>query len=244
MSTIEGRQPVLEALRAGQEINKIWVAKGVQHRAAARITALAHERGIIVQTVERSHLDSISETGAHQGVVAQLASVTYWDLETLLESELGTEPLFLVLDHIQDPHNLGSLIRSAEGHGAAAVIIPKRRAVGVTASAAKASAGAVSHIPICRVTNTVQTLERLKEFGCWVVGADMDAEPCDQQELSGRLALVVGGEGSGLSRLAREACDFLVSIPMSGRVASLNAGVAGGILLYEIGRQQRSRKPS
>ncbi len=244
MAAVEGRQPVLEALRADQEINKILTARGLQHKALARILALARQRGIVVQEVERSHLDSISETGSHQGVIAQLASVTYWELETLLGKELGREPLFLVLDHVQDPHNLGSLVRSAEVHGATAVIIPKRRAAAVTPSAAKASAGAVSHIPICRVTNVVQAVKRLKTYGCWVVGAEMGAKACDRQDLGGPLALIVGGEGSGLSRLAKESCDFLVSIPMFGQISSLNAGVAGGILLYEIRRQRRAGNPS
>lgn len=236
MDRIEGRQPVLELLKSEQPINQLLVAKGDKQGSILQILALAKEQQVVIKEVQRNYLDSMSETGAHQGVIAQVAPFSYLELDELLGT--SEHKLFLVLAGIQDPHNLGSLIRTAEVCGVNGVIIPKRRAVGVTSTVAKSSAGAVSHMPICRVSNIVATLKRLKEEGCWVVGADMDGEVCYKQDLSGNLALVIGSEGAGLGRLVKETCDFLVRIPMLGAIESLNAAVAGGILLYEIVRQQ------
>lgn len=239
MDIVEGRQPILELFAAGQPINQILVAKGERHGSIHKILGLARENKVIVKEVQRSHLDSISETKAHQGVVAYISPIKYWKLADLLAKD--SNKLFLVLDEIQDPYNLGSLLRTAEACGVDGVIIPKRRAVGVTATVAKASAGAVSHIPICRVSNVVATLRELKEHGFWVAGADMDGVACYEQDLTGKLALVVGNEGKGLGRLVKETCDYLVKIPMQGALGSLNASVAGGILLYEIMRQKNTK---
>lgn len=236
---IEGRQPVLELFRSGRPINQIYVAKGDRQGSIRKILRLAKKHQVVVKEVKRDYLDTMSQTRNHQGVIAQIAPIKYCDLEDLLtRSKAG---FYLVLAGIQDPYNLGSLIRSAEICGVDGVIIPKRRAVGVTAVVAKASAGAVSHLPICRVTNIVDTLKRLKEAGCWVVGADMDGEICYKQDLTQPAALVIGGEGSGLPRLVKETCDFLVRIPLHGSIGSFNAAVAGGILMYEIARQKNGQ---
>lgn len=233
---VEGRQPVLELFASGQPINQILVAKGERHGSIHKILGLAREHQVIVKEVQRSHLDSISQTQAHQGVIAYTSPIQYWELADLLAKE--NVEVVLVLDEIQDPHNLGSLIRTAEACGVDGVIIPKRRAVGVTPVVAKTSAGAIAHIPICRVSNLVASLNELKEQGFWIAGADMVGEVCYRQDLKGKLALVVGNEGKGLGRLVKETCDFLISIPMQGAVNSLNASVAGGILMYELMRQR------
>ncbi len=241
MQQIEGRNPIIEAFRAGQTINKILMAKGENRGPLGQIQRLAKEHNVPVQTVERKVLDQYSETGHHQGVIAQISPVQYWELKDLIaKSKDVVNPLFLVLDGVQDPHNLGSLLRSAEGAGAVGVIIPQRRAVGVTPVVAKASAGASSHIPVCRVPNIARTLEALKEAGCWICGADMSGTVCYEQELTGPLALVVGGEGRGLGHAAKKHCDFLVKIPMQGQLNSLNASVAGAVLLFEVVRQRNT----
>lgn len=244
---IEGRQPIIEAFRSGQTINKLWIAKGEQHGSVREIISEAHKSGVIIQEVERKFLDSLSETGAHQGIIAQISPVDYVEFVDLLakakaNSDADWPSLFLVLDEIQDPHNLGSLLRTAETMGATGVIIPKRRAVGITATVMKASAGAAAHVPVSRVTNISDAIAELKEAGCWVAGADMKGSPCHQARLDGPLALVIGGEGRGLGKRVSDNCDFLVSIPMFGKVGSLNAAVAGGMLMYEISRQRTSKK--
>lgn len=240
MSDVFGRQPVLEALRSGREVNKLLVVKGQRQGSIREILALAKDLGIVVQEVERVVLDKISAGANHQGVVAQLADVRYWSLEELLAKPRTPDwpPFLLLLDGIQDPHNLGSILRSAEALGVDGVIIPERRAVGVTGTVMKSSAGAANYVPVCRVTNIPSTMETLKKMGYWLVGADMSGDPCYTQDLTGAIAVVIGGEGSGLSRLVKEKCDFLSSIPMRGQVNSLNASVAAALLLFEVTRQR------
>ncbi|MFY9495169.1 MAG: 23S rRNA (guanosine(2251)-2'-O)-methyltransferase RlmB, partial [Limnochordia bacterium] len=240
MSNIAGRQPVLEALRSGQEINRLLIAKGQRKGTIRQIIDLATKRGVLIQEVDRQVLDRLSEIPNHQGVLAQLAEVEYVSLDELLAKVRTPDwpPLLVLLDKIQDPHNLGSIIRSAEAAGAHGVIIPERRAAGVTAAVMKASAGAANYLPVCRVVNLAAAMDRLKEEGFWIAGADMDGEACYQQDLTGPLALVVGSEGTGLSRLVKDKCDFLASIPMRGEVNSLNASVAAAVLLFEIVRQR------
>lgn len=240
---IEGRQPVMEFLKSGQPINKLYIAKGSRDRPLQEITALAKRQGIVIQEVERNVLDSMSTTGNHQGVALQIAGVEYAELDDLLAKpkDPSWAPFLLVLDGLQDPHNLGSLLRSAEAAGVNGVIIPKRRAVGVTPVVAKVSAGALSYVPVARVVNIARTIDQLKEAGYWVVGADMSGEVCYGQNLTGPIALVIGGEGEGLSRLVKEKCDFLTRIPMLGQINSLNAGVAGALLMFEVVRQRTSK---
>jgi len=236
---VVGRQPVMELFRSGQAINQLFVASGSRHGSVRKILQLAKDSNIPVKTVRPSFLDSISPTGNHQGIAARVAPVSYLELYDLLA--MDKSKFFLVLAGIQDPHNLGSLIRSAEVCGVSGVIIPKHRAASVTPVVAKVSAGAVAHMPIARVTNVTSALEELKRAGCWIVGADMDGEVCYQQNLNLPVALVIGGEGSGLPRLVKETCDFLVRIPLYGSISSLNAAVAGGILLYEIAKQRHQQ---
>lgn len=240
MSDVIGRQPVLEALRSKQEINKLLVAKGQKQGSIREILALAKERNVIVQEVDRSVLDKISENSNHQGVIAQIAEIRYWELGELLAKSRSENwaPFLLLLDGIQDPHNLGSILRSAEALGADGVVIPKRRAVGITSTVMTSSAGAANYVPVCRVVNIASTIDTLKKSGYWIVGADMAGAPCYTQDLTGPIALVIGSEGSGLSRLVREKCDFLSSIPMRGEINSLNAGVAAALLMFEVVRQR------
>ncbi len=240
MSQVEGRRAVIEALRSGQTVNKIMMAKEERRGPLGEILHLAKQNRVPVQTVDRSVLDQYSETGRHQGVIAQTAPVGYWDFQALIQKgkDGSTTPLYLVLDGVQDPHNLGSLLRSADAAGVTGVIIPQRRAVGLTPAVAKASAGAVSHVPVCRVPNIARTLEALKGEGCWVAGGDMDGELCYGYDLSVPLALVIGGEGSGLGHAAKKHCDYLIRIPMQGQLNSLNASVAGALLLFEAVRQR------
>lgn len=235
-SIVAGRHPVLELFQSGQAINQIYVAQGSRHGSMKKILALAKANNVPVKTVQRDYLDAVSPTGNHQGVIAMTAPIQYLELTDLLA--LDKPKFYLVLAGIEDPHNLGSLIRSAEVCGVSGVIIPKRRAAAVTATVVKASAGAVSHMPIARVTNIAAALKELQDAGCWIVGADMDGEVCYQQDLNMPIALVVGNEGRGLPRLVKERCDLLVRIPIYGAIDSLNAAVAGGILMYEVARQK------
>jgi 23S rRNA (guanosine2251-2'-O)-methyltransferase len=240
VTEIEGRQPVLELLRSGHEIKKILVAKGQRQGSIREIIALAAQQGVVVEEVNRRFLDKISQTHNHQGVIAQIADIEYYELDELLEQEYDPQwpPFYVLLDGVQDPHNLGSVLRSGEAARIHGVIIPKRRAVGLTPTVFKSSAGAASYVPVCRVTNIASTIDRLKESGVWVIGADMDGEVCYEQDLTGPAALVIGGEGQGLSRLVKEKCDLLSSIPMQGSINSLNAAVAGALLMFEIVRQR------
>ncbi|MDX9871802.1 MAG: 23S rRNA (guanosine(2251)-2'-O)-methyltransferase RlmB [Clostridia bacterium] len=240
---IYGRNSVLEALRAGRPINKLMVAKGSAHGSIREITALAKERNILLQFVDKKQLDFLVGEESHQGVAAQTASKEYSDWEEVL-TEVQTrkeEPLFLMLDGVEDPHNLGAVLRTADAAGVHCVIIPKHRAVPLTAGVAKAAAGAVEFVPVARVTNLAATIDRLKENGFWVIGTDAAAE---QQiyaaDLQGPLVLVLGSENKGLSKLVRDKCDALIGIPMRGRLNSLNVSVAAAVVVYEAVRQRLS----
>lgn len=237
---IEGRNPVIEALRSGREIDKVLVAKGDTEGSISMILSKAKERGIPVQEVDRRRLNELSQTGNHQGVLAFVAMHEYTDVAEMLRraEEKGESPFLIALDQLTDPHNLGSVIRTANAVGAHGVIIPKRRAVGLTAVVAKSAAGALEYTPVAKVTNLTRTLEDLKKKGIWVIGADMSGENLYQSDLKGPICLVVGAEGEGISRLVREACDFVVSIPMNGEIESLNASVAAGVMMYEVLRQR------
>jgi len=241
---LAGKHPVLEALRSGRPLNKIWVASQAQRQAVQPILEAARERGVVVQVTDRRALDRLAPGVSHQGIVAQAAAAPYAELEDLLEraARSGRPPLLVLLDEVEDPHNLGSVLRTAECAGASGVIVPKRRSAGLTAAVAKASAGAVEHIPVARVTNLAQTIGLLQSRGYWVAGADASA-PQDvfAADLTGPLAVVIGSEGKGLSRLVREKCDFLVSVPMFGRIGSLNASVAAAVILYEAVRQRLAK---
>jgi len=238
---IEGRIPVLEALKAGREINKLLVAKGAKEGSIQEVLAAARRAGVVIQEVDRARLDAIAQGRNHQGVIALVAAHRYAGVDTILKraQEAGEDPLVLVLDGIEDPQNLGSLLRTADAAGVHGVIIPERRAVGLTETVAKVSAGAVEYVPVARVTNLARTLDELKEQGLWVVGTHQDApELYHQARLTGPLAVVIGSEGKGIGRLVAEKCDFMVRLPMLGHVSSLNAAVAGAVLLYEIRRQR------
>ncbi|MCL4426291.1 MAG: 23S rRNA (guanosine(2251)-2'-O)-methyltransferase RlmB [Firmicutes bacterium] len=236
---IEGKNVVLEALRAGRPINRILLAEGM--RQLQEIRGLARQLGIPVELVKRERLDRESVTGRHQGVIAQAAAKGYAELEDLLSlaAQRGQAPLLLVLDGIEDPHNLGALLRTVETAGAHGVVIPKHHAVGLTAAVARASAGAMEYVSVARVTNLVRAIGELQEAGLWVYGADANGEKIYwETDLRRPLALVVGGEDRGISRLVKEKCDLLVRIPMQGSISSLNASVAGALLLYEARRQR------
>lgn len=238
---IEGKNPVLEALKAGRPINKIMFAQGLKPGAITEIVHLAGEKNIPYQFVERKKLDSLVESRTHQGIVAQTGVKDYVDWEEILANarQRGEDPFIILLDGLEDPRNLGAILRTADAVGAHGLIIPKHRSVSLTSVVARASAGAVEHVPVARVTNLPATMEQLKEKGCWIVGTDPNAEQkYFQADLKGPLAVVLGSEGKGMGKLVREKCDFLVSIPMLGHVNSLNVSVAGALLLYEIIRQR------
>lgn len=240
---IAGKHPVLEALRSGREINKIWIAEGSQKSVAQSITAEAKKQGIVVQFVDKRKLDSMAQGVAHQGVIAQAAAFAYVEVEELLEiaKSKNETPFLLLLDEIEDPHNLGSILRTAECTGVHGVIIPKRRAAGLTATVLKTSAGAAEHVPVARVTNLAQTIDKLKEAGVWVAGTDLSAkQDVYKTKFDMPLAIVIGNESKGMGRLIKEKCDFLVKLPMLGQLNSLNASVAAGVLMYEVVRQRRS----
>lgn len=238
---IEGRNAVLEALRAGTALDKVYLAKGETDSALSFIAAKARESGAVVVDADRRKLDAMSRTHAHQGVIALAAVREYVEVEDILAAarEKGEPPLIVVCDELSDPHNLGAVIRTAECAGAHGVIIPKRRSAGLTAVVAKTSAGAVSYVPVARVPNLTAALKDLQKQGIWVYGAAADgAVTLYQADLKGSAAIVIGNEGSGMSRLVRECCDFIVSIPMKGQVNSLNASASAAILLYEAVRQR------
>jgi len=240
---ISGRHPVQEALQSGRPLKKIVLAKGLKDPRADQVGQLARAAGVPVEFQERARMDQLAPGTNHQGILALAPPFAYASLEDLFRRAggRGEAPFFLVLDHLQDPHNFGALLRTAEAVGAHGAVIPERRSVGVTTGVYKAAAGAVEHLPVARVTNLARALEELKIRGVWVAGADMQGEHIySQADLKGPLALVLGGEGKGLSPLIREKCDYLLRLPMAGRTASLNVSVAGGILLYEIFRQRRA----
>jgi 23S rRNA (guanosine2251-2'-O)-methyltransferase len=239
--TIEGRNAVLEAFRAGKTIDKIFVLDGCQDGPIRTIVREAKKGDTILSFVAKERLDQMSETGKHQGVVAYAAAYGYAQVEDILNAarKKNEPPFVILLDGIEDPHNLGAIIRTANQAGAHGIIIPKRRAVGLTATAAKASAGAINYTPVAKVTNLVKTMEQLKEEGLWFVCADMDGGVMYGQNLKGPIGLVIGSEGDGVSRLVKEKCDFVTKIPMFGDIDSLNASVAAGVLAYEVVRQRR-----
>lgn len=246
MGTIFGRNPVLEALKSGHSINKIWLQKGELKGSAREIAALAKEKHVVVQLVERNKLDGMFPKENHQGVAASVASADYVDWQELLAvaKAKGEDPLLVILDELEDPHNLGAILRSVDAVGAHGVIIPKRRAVPLTEGVAKASAGAIEHVPVARVSNIAQVIEALKKQGVWIAGASMEGVCMTRQDMTGPLAIVIGSEGKGLSRVVSERCDYLVSIPMRGKINSLNASVAAGVLLYEVYRQREAGNQS
>ncbi|MBR2748303.1 MAG: 23S rRNA (guanosine(2251)-2'-O)-methyltransferase RlmB [Firmicutes bacterium] len=235
---IIGRNPVNEALKAGREIDRILVSS--EEGSMKVLIAKAKERGIPVMKSERQALDRISQGQPHQGVAAYVSSYSYASVEDILEkaADKGEDPFLIVLDGIEDPHNLGAIIRTADCAGAHGIIIPKRHSAGLTDTVAKASAGAIEYVPVAKVSNIAQTLESLKEKGIWVYACDMDGENYTDQNMKGGLALVIGSEGFGISRLVKEKCDFTVSIPMRGHVNSLNASNAACCVMYEVRRQR------
>ena len=239
-SNIEGRNAVLEAFRSGRTVDKLFVLEHCEDGPVRTILREAKKQNTIVKFVKKERLDQMSRTGTHQGVIAQTAAYAYAQVEDILEAarKKGEPPFLFVLDNIEDPHNLGAIIRTANLAGAHGVIIPKRRAAGLTAVVAKTSAGALHYTPVAKVTNLVKTMEELKEQGLWFVCADMDGERMYDLNLKGPIGLVIGSEGEGVGRLVKETCDFVASIPMKGQISSLNASVAAGVLAYEIVRQR------
>lgn len=240
---IEGRNAVIEAFRSEREIDRVYILDGCQDGPVATIKREAKKRGTMIRFVDKERLDHMSETGHHQGVIAVAAAYHYAEVEDLFaEAEKkGEDPFFILLDNIEDPHNLGAIIRTANLAGAHGVIIPKHRAVGLTATVAKTSAGALNYTPVAKVANLGQTIDELKEKGIWFVCADMDGEVMYRQNLTGPIGLVIGNEGNGVSRLVKEKCDFTTAIPMKGDIDSLNASVAAGVLAFEIVRQRLSK---
>ncbi len=237
---IEGRNVVLEALKSGRPVDKIFVEDGCQDGPILTIKREAKKRDAIIKYVSKERLDQLSETKKHQGVIAYIAAYEYSEVEDImaLAKEKGEDPFIILLDNIEDPHNLGAIIRTAHQAGAHGVIIPKNRAVGLTSTVARTSAGALNYIPVARVTNLSQTIDKLKKEGLWFVSADMDGDVMYKTNLTGPIGLVIGSEGEGVSRLVKEHCDINARIPMKGQIDSLNASVAAGVLMYEIVRQR------
>lgn len=242
-SRIEGRNAVLEAFRSGKTIDKLYLQDGCKDGPIQTILREAKKKDTIVNYVSRERLDMMSETGKHQGVIAMAAAYAYAEVEDILENarKKGEPPFVILLDNIEDPHNLGAIIRTANLAGAHGVIIPKRRAAGLTGTVAKASAGALNYTPVAKVTNLVATMKDLKDQGLWFVCADMDGTAMYDLDLKGPIGLVIGNEGEGVGKLVKENCDFVASIPMKGDIDSLNASVAAGVLSYEIVRQRMKK---
>jgi 23S rRNA (guanosine2251-2'-O)-methyltransferase len=234
---IEGRNPVIEALTSGESIEKIYIQKGNVQGSAQKIINLARKKKIQVTEVDKNKLNAIAETDSHQGVVAIVSPIEYVSVEDIIKKaeEKGEQPFIVILDEIEDPHNLGSIIRSANAFGAHGVIIPKHRSASVTATAVKTSAGACFYTPVAKVTNLVNTMKELKKMGIWITGADMGGEKdIYSADFTGPIAIVIGNEGSGMTRLVREECDFIVNIPMVGEIESLNASVSASIFMYKV----------
>ncbi len=245
LDRLEGRNPVMEALKSGRSINRILVSKGEKEGSINQIIALARESHIIIQEVERSKLDEMSETHSHQGVIALVSAKDYVEVDEILMAaeKSGRPPFIVILDEITDAFNLGSILRTSNAAGVHGVIIPKRRAVGLTSVVSKASAGAIEYVPVARVTNIVQTIEYLKTKNIWVAGTDATGEKAYyDHDLTGGIALVIGSEGEGMGKLVSEACDYVVNIPMLGEIPSLNAAVAGAIVIYDIVRQRNMKQ--
>ena len=241
---IAGRNPVTEALRSGRPIDCLYIAKGERSGSVKVIAALAAEKNIPIKEVDKKKLDFMTAHSVHQGVAAVASMKEYASLEDIfsLAEQRGEKPFIIVLDEIEDPHNLGAIIRTAECAGAHGIIIPKRRAAGLSYTVGKVSAGAYEYVPVARVTNIASTIDELKERGCWVYGADMDGRNYCSCDLQGAAALVIGSEGKGLGRLVRDKCDEIISLPMLGKINSLNASVAAGVLMYEFTRQRLANK--
>lgn len=241
--TIEGRNAVIEAFRAGRPIDKIYILDGCQDGPMNTIRREAKKHGTLIKYVTKERLDQLSDTGKHQGVIACAAAYEYAEVDDILRAarEKGEPPFLILLDNIEDPHNLGAIIRTANLAGAHGVIIPKNRAVGLTATVARTSAGALNYTPVAKVTNLAKTIEDLKKEGLWFVCADMDGTPMYDLDMTGPIGLVIGSEGEGVSRLVRERCDMTAAIPMHGDIDSLNASVAAGVLMYEIVRQKMKK---
>ncbi|UII56055.1 23S rRNA (guanosine(2251)-2'-O)-methyltransferase RlmB [Cytobacillus spongiae] len=237
---IIGKNPIIEALKSNRDINKILIAEGSQKGQMQQVIGLAKESNVLIQYVPKKKIDQMVE-GNHQGVIAQVAAYEYAEIDDLFiaAEKKGEAPFFLLLDEIEDPHNLGSIMRTADAVGAHGVVIPKRRAVGLTATVAKASTGAIEHIPVVRVTNMARTIDELKDRGVWIVGTDAKGKQ-DYRQIDGTmpLGLVIGSEGKGMGRLIRDKCDFLIQMPMTGHVTSLNASVAAALLMYEVYRKR------
>lgn len=242
--TIEGRNAVIEAFRSGKPIDKVFILDCCQDGPMVTIRREAKKKDVMIKYVTKERLDQMSETGKHQGVIAYAAAYEYAEVSDILEKakEKGEDPFIFILDNIEDPHNLGAIIRTANLAGAHGVIIPKNRAVGLTATVAKASAGALNYTPVAKVTNLSQTIEELKKEGLWFVCADMDGEIMYRQNLTGPIGLVIGNEGEGVGRLVKSKCDLVARIPMQGDIDSLNASVAAGVLAYEVVRQRMQVK--
>ena len=239
---IEGRNAVIEAFRSGKTVDKVLILEGCQDGPINTIVREAKKHNVLIKYVKKDRLDKVSETGKHQGVIAYVAAYKYAEVEDILDNarKKGEPPFVIILDGIEDPHNLGAIIRTANEAGAHGVIMPKRRAVGLTSTVARTSAGAINYTPVAKVTNIANTIEDLKKEGMWFVCADMDGEVMYNLDLKGPIGLVIGNEGEGVSRLVKEKCDFIAQIPMKGDIDSLNASVAMGILSYEIVRQRLS----
>ena len=240
---IEGRNSVIELLKSGKDINKLYIQKGERHGSITEILKLAKQSKVIIQEVDKIKLDKMSETHNHQGVIAVVPPYEYCDVDDILEyaKNKKEDPVIFILDGIEDPHNLGSIIRTAECSGVHGIIIPKRRSASVNSTVNKTSAGAVQYMKIARVNNLNETINYLKERNIWIYGTDMDgASYYDEQNYSGGVVVVIGSEGFGMSRLVKENCDFLIKIPMKGHINSLNASVSAGIVMYEIMKQRRN----
>lgn len=241
---IIGRNPVLEALKAGREVDTLFVAKGDRGGSVGKIISLCRDLGVIVKDTDTKKLDYMCGNQNHQGVIAKVAAHAYAELDDVfaLAETRGEKPFLIVCDEISDPHNLGAIIRTAECAGAHGVIIPKRRNAGLSPIVAKTAAGALEYVPVVRVSNLASTLEELKSRGVWIYGTDADGETWCSTDLTGAVALVIGSEGSGMGRLVREKCDFVLSLPLSGSINSLNASVAAGVVMYEVRRQRMQIK--
>ena len=242
---VEGRNSVLELLESGKDINKIFVARGEKQGSINKIIGKAKDSKIVLVETDKRKLDEMSQTGNHQGVIAIVPPFEYCDVDDILNvaKEQNEDPFVIILDGIEDPHNLGAIIRTAETAGAHGVIIPKRRAVGVNSTVNKSSAGAVEYMKVARVNNITETMNYLKEKGLWIIGTDMDTDKYYyNQNMTGPIAIVIGSEGFGMSRLVKENCDILVKIPMNGKITSLNASVSAGIVMYEVVKQKNANK--
>ena len=238
---VAGRNAVMEALKGSRSVNKLMIANGSTEGSIKEIIAVAKKKGVNIQYWDRSKLDSIARGIRHQGVLAQVAPVQYAELEDILQvaKDRNEPPFIVLLDELEDPHNLGAILRTADAAGVHGVFIPQHRSSPLTATVAKTSAGAVEHVPVARVGNLVQTIKKLKQEGLWVAAADMDGKDYYDTDLTGPLLLIIGSEGQGVGRLVKEQCDFVVRIPMVGKINSLNASVAGSILMYEAMKQRR-----